>query len=1052
MSEKEHYPFSDEMGKILNKGTVILFACASTEEFPLVSVSESVKNILGFSTSYLLERDHGWSDRIHPDDKADVFEGFQKVMEEGASTINEYRFKRKDGTYIWLRDELTLAEDPDGDEIVYGSSIDITERKQVELALQKSQRKYQSVVDHINDIAYSLDAEGNITLLNAPWTERTGYEVDDAIGTPFWDYVHDEDRESVKKFFHLLIENQGTAEKILRITTVDNDYYWAQLYAKCLTNGDETKVNGTIIDISDNLAHLEKKEKIKQQLQERVEQHTRELRSEIKERRRAETNIQQQLSYEQAISKCSNLLLESSSPKALKESLEIMREVTNTDRVYLYKNFEADEELRIRLAVEACADDIMPNTRSETSTMFSYSQAPWWHKQLADNNIINTHIEDLPEKERKVLEKQGVKSVLAIPIRVGGEWYGYIGFSNVKSKRSWKDNEIQFLETAANIISAYEKRKKIEKSLVQQQNYTEAILDSLPSIYLLMNEDLEFEQWNRNAEEYTGYSAEEFGQLNAFDLVIPEDHEELKEGTKRVRENSNKGRELRLQTKSGKAIPYYWRGYYIELDQEEYFLCVGINITQQKETEKELIDEKRFNEALIESMPGTFYMFDQEGNYQHWNQNLIDEMGYSAEELQQISPMAFFEDADKKKAANTIEEVFEEGESSVELTCITKEGERKPYLLTGKLFNRDGEDYLVGVGHDISEQMEIRQKLRRNEELFRNLFLKAPAAIVMVGPDNNIQNVNESFEQLFGYKEEEVIGEDVDEVLVPEQQMEEAPQFLDEYYVEKKFHKESQRLTKDGEVIDVFVAPIPVYVDGEPIAAFGMYIDISEQKKYEEELQKSLEEKKMLLKEIHHRIKNNLAVVTGLIQLQLYETENPEVQATLEESESRIQTIGLIHEKIYNSQTLSGISCEAYIGDLVETISKTNEMGKEVSISKDIDDIHLNSGQAVPFALLVNEVVTNSYKYAFENQEEGEIRIDISKEGDELHAEIRDNGKGLPEDFAEENAESLGMTLIQNFMKQLGAKGNLKNDNGTCLEVVFEIEESHTNPESEASQ
>ncbi|TYP94090.1 PAS domain S-box-containing protein [Fodinibius salinus] len=1049
MSENNRYSFSDGTGKILNRGTVILFACASTDEFPLVSVSESAKNILGFSTSYLLERENGWSDRIHPDDKTAVFEGFEEVMSQGISIINEYRFKRKDGVYIWLRDELTLAEDSNGNEVVYGSSIDITERKKAELALKESQRKYQSIVNHINDIAYSLDSDGNITLLNSSWTERTGYSIDDCMGTAFWNYVHPEDRESIKSFFQSLIKNQGTAEKVFRIATADGEFYWAEVYAKCLTNGKETQVNGTIIDISDNLAYLDKKEKINQELDERVAQHTQELRSEIEERRRAETNIQQRLSYEQAISECSSLLLESSSPKALKETLEIMREVTNADRVYLYKNFKAGGELRIRLAVEACADGVIPNTKTDTSTQLAYSEIPWWHKQLSSGNIINTDIEDLPETEREILGAQGVKSVLAIPIRIEEEWYGYVGFADIKNKRSWKNNEIQFLKTAANIISAHEKRKKIEKSLVQQQNYTEAILDSLPSIYLLMDEDFEFEQWNHNAEEYTGYSTEEFSQLNVFDLVIPEDHEELKEGTERVKNHNNdKGRELRLQTKSGNAIPYYWRGHYIELDQQEYFLCVGIDITQQKETEKALLDEKRFNDALIESMPGIFYMINSDSKFHRWNQNLEDLLGYSSEELKSIGPVDVFDKEEFEQVDKKIKEVYEIGQSELEAEIVAKDGSKTPYYFTGRLFSRGGDEYLVGVGQDISEQKKAREQLKKSEELFRNLFLKAPAAIVMVDPDNNIQDVNESFEQLFGYEEEEIVGKDVDEELVPEQRMEEAPQFLDEEFIEKKFHIESQRLTKDGELIDVYVAPIPVYVDGTPIAAFGMYIDISEQKTYEKELQKSLEEKKMLLKEVHHRIKNNLAVVTGLIQLQLYETENPEVRATLEESESRIQTIGLIHEKIYNSQTLSGVSCEAYIGDLVETISKTNKMDKEVTISKSIDDIHLNTGQAVPFALLVNEIVTNSYKYAFEDQTEGKIKIDISREGDELHAEIRDNGKGLPDDFAEENVDSLGMTLVQNFINQLGAKGHFKNDNGTCLELSFEIEEPTTGPES----
>lgn len=772
-----------------------------------------------------------------------------------------------------------------------------------------------------------------------------------------------------------------------------------------------------------------------------MDESSKEIKREIEKRKRVEQRLQKRLSYEQAISECSSLLLENTSNEALRKSLKLLRRVTDSDRVYFYKNRKKENTLYMELAVEETAKGVA-SVDEFMEPQFKYDNYPWWHQKLSSNQVINAQVEDIPAPARKTLQEQEIKSLLVIPISMNDEWFGYIGFAQIQRERIWKEDEVSLLKTAAGIIAAFEKRQQIENSLLQQRNYTETILDSLPSIYLLMDEDLNFVQWNSNAERYTGYSGQELSQKNAYDLIVAEDHEELKASTQSVAERNGQGAELRLQTKSGDVIPYFWRGYYIGFDQENYFLCVGLDITKQKNTERELMDEKRFNEALVESLPGIFYMIDSDGNYQRWNQNFVDELGYSPDEIQNMTPSDFYTDEEHQRIQEGIQEVFETGESEIEATIVTKDGTKVPYYLTGKLFQQEGENYLVGVGYDISEQVKARQQLRKSEEMFRNLFLKAPAAIVMVSPDNKVQHINESFEDLFGYSEEELKGYDIDDVIVPDEEYEEAPKMPTDNYAMDSFNKEARRYTKDGDLIDVFVAAIPVFINGEPLAGFGMYIDITEQKRYEEEIYTSLKEKHVLLKEIHHRVKNNLAVVSGLLQLQMYETDDPVIQDTLQESESRIQTMALIHEKLYNSQNLARISCESYISDLIDTIRNTNRSDKRFSVETEIADIELTINQAVPFALLVNEVVTNSFKHAFQEQEEGTIRISVQLEEDKLHARISDNGAGLPEDFSVQESESLGMTLINNFIKQLDGDFEIGSDNGAYVDLTFNIDDS----------
>lgn len=1042
MREKSKSGFSENIVQLFSSGTVILFTCVPEGTFPLSWVSKNSKEILGFTPSYFLEHKNGWSNRIHPEDRERVFHCFQNVIDEGGGAINEYRFKRKDGDYVWLRDELKLIETGEEGPIIYGSSIEISDRKKVEIALKESQEQYQLVVDHIKDVTYSLDEQGCVLFLNKAWEERTGYSIAESKGKPFCDFIHAGDKENYRAMYNRLIEEQtGSETKIVRCLKKEGGFFWAEIYAKRLHNeADDDIITGTLIDVSREIARQQEIEAVNQRLEGRVKQRSEELEEEVERRKKAEKRLQQRLSYAKALSKCSNLLLESTSTEALRKSLKILQEVTSSDRVYLYKNREKEGELYLEPAMEITAEDVKASM-GKPGEIRKYSLVPWWYEKLSKQQIIHAKVEDVPEPERSILNEQNVKSVLAIPIMANNEWYGYVGFAETGEGRVWHENEISLLSTAAGIIGGFLKRKFVEKSLVRQRNYTETILESLPSIYLLMDEQMQFVQWNKNAERYTGYSAEELQEKSAFDLIVPEEHEELKEATQRLREERTEGSELTLLTKSGERIPYFWRGYYITLDEQKYFLCVGLDITLQKQTERELTDEKRFNEALIESLPGIFYMIDSEGKYHRWNQNFVEELGYSPEELQHMGPVDVFDEHEYKRVEKEIIKVYEEGVSEIEAEVLTEDGSAIPYFFTGKLFSRDDEEYLVGVGHDISEQIEAREKLKKSEELFRNLFLKAPAAIVMVDPDNKVLGINKSFQELFGYTEEDLSGKDIDEVLVPEDEYDEAPKMPGKGYAMDSFHKEARRLSKDGTLIDVFVAAIPVHVDGAPLAGFGMYIDITEQKKYEEEIYNSLKEKHVLLQEIHHRVKNNLAVVSGLLQLQMYETDDPVIRETLEESESRIQTMALIHEKLYNSQNLSRISCASYIGDLVETIRNTIRAEKDISVATDIEDVDLNINKAVPFALLVNELVTNSFKHAFEDQKRGTITINLKQREGLLHAHISDDGKGLPDGFSPDRQDSLGMTLIQNFLKQLNADWEFGTDNGTYIDLTFQVDD-----------
>lgn len=203
----------------------------------------------------------------------------------------------------------------------------------------------------------------------------------------------------------------------------------------------------------------------------------------------------------------------------------------------------------------------------------------------------------------------------------------------------------------------------------------------------------------------------------------------------------------------------------------------------------------------------------------------------------------------------------------------------------------------------------------------------------------------------------------------------------------------------------------------------------------------SLKEKEMLLQEIHHRVKNNLAIISGLIELQLDSTSDEAALRVLRNSQIRIQSMAMVHEKLYKSATLSNIGMDVYVRDLVEAIHLTYmDQHKNIDIDFNLEAVKLDIDRVIPCALLINELVVNAFKHAFRDMTTGRLLVSLKQQEDEVELIVADNGPGLPEDFTLEGSDSLGMMLIHTFASQLSADMDVKSDDGTSFIFRFEAE------------
>jgi two-component sensor histidine kinase len=219
---------------------------------------------------------------------------------------------------------------------------------------------------------------------------------------------------------------------------------------------------------------------------------------------------------------------------------------------------------------------------------------------------------------------------------------------------------------------------------------------------------------------------------------------------------------------------------------------------------------------------------------------------------------------------------------------------------------------------------------------------------------------------------------------------------------------------------------------------YGSVQDITDRKIVEEKLKESINEKEMLLKEIHHRVKNNLMVISSLLNLQSSYIKDKQALDIFKESQNRAKSMALIHERLYRSTDLRRIDFGDYIQTLSNDLFHTYMQDpSRVKLNMNVENVMVDINTTVPLGLIVNELVTNSMKHAFVNDHKGKINIDFHKDGDLFILIVGDSGVGFPEDLDFRNTASLGLQLVNNLTGQIDGKIELNRKNGTEFKITF---------------
>lgn len=378
-----------------------------------------------------------------------------------------------------------------------------------------------------------------------------------------------------------------------------------------------------------------------------------------------------------------------------------------------------------------------------------------------------------------------------------------------------------------------------------------------------------------------------------------------------------------------------------------------------------------------------------------------------------------------------------------EWRMTTKSGKHKwLYVSAEPELRENGEMAWHGVCLDLTERKQAEELLRLKEQQFRQAIVNAPYPIMIHAEDGEVVQINQVWTELTGYEAADIptIADWTEKAYG--QRMETIRAVIDQLYAlnERSYEGEFTPRTKDGQqrIWEFSSAPVGKLPDGRRLV-LSMAVDITDRKQAEMQLRSALAEKEVLLKEIHHRVKNNLQIVSGLLQLQAQGLENPQLINALKESQNRVEAMSLIHKKLYAASDLEQIDVADYIQSLAVSLLTTYQISPgKIALGVEVEPVTLSLDQAIPCGLIINELVSNALKYAFPNHHSGEINIKLCHVNRDLKLTIQDNGVGLPQGLDWRNAQSLGLSLVYALVtEQLEGRLFVDHEQGTQFTIRF---------------
>ena len=669
------------------------------------------------------------------------------------------------------------------------------------------------------------------------------------------------------------------------------------------------------------------------------------------------------------------------------------------------------------------------------------------------NEFIQSHPSDLssplqPDGQNSFLKanamieiayEKGINSFEWIHRRKNGE-----NFPAEVSLTAFNYGDERVLQATVHDVT---ERQLAKKKLTESEGLLSSILQTLPVAVFCkdINNDFRFSLWNKKAEEIFGLTAEECIGRDDYYFFSKKDADQFRKKDieaietkasidipEEVAESKDKRlviHTLRTVVSDGNGTP-------------RFLLGVSEDITERKTAEDKIKKSEEKYRSVVDNAADIIINLDRNNiiqfiNHTHHGAPIVDVMGTK---ILNYVPSEYLEEVKEKLAL-----IYEDKKSiTEEMPGLHIDGSTAWFSINaGPLFFGNEVTGITLIIRDITERKNAEEKTRKSEEKYRSVVENAADIILTIDKNNIIQFVNHVRP---GITVAQIEGKNFYN-FVPQNYQELVKQKFQNVFESKKPQSyEIEGLGPDGTSLWYSVNAGPLFFGEEVVAITLISRDITENKKAEEKIRQSLKEKEVLLKEVHHRVKNNLQIMLSILNLQYANIADKKTLNLLRDIRGRIKAMSFIHELLYQANDFSRINFSEYINSITNNLIYSYTQNNAVDLKLEVGTIFLDLDRAIPCGLIINEVVTNALKYAFvgassieRRQKKGGIYISLQQSDNTIQLIIADNGEGFPKKIDFRNTESLGMQLVVTLVQQLRGTISLDNSTGTKYSISFPI-------------
>jgi PAS domain S-box-containing protein len=633
-------------------------------------------------------------------------------------------------------------------------------------------------------------------------------------------------------------------------------------------------------------------------------------------------------------------------------------------------------------------------------------------------------------------------------------------------------------------------RAKAEQQLREQEEQVRVLVEAALDGMVMLDQDGKVTLWNKAATRIFGYTAEEIVGRDLHELVMPDDLQDKHAAAFTHFRQSGCGAaigrtmELVALRKDGSRVPVELSLSSVQLKGSWHAIGIVRDISERKAMEARLRESEERYRALFDRSMDCVYLHDFAGNFIDANPAALKLFGYQPEEVRSLSFAAVLPADQLPLAYQTLEELKKSGvqQSITEFRVRRKDGALVDIESTSSVIFRDGKPYAVqGIARDVTQRKKMERELRQG---YQTLAVLNDLLSLSLSPAPLVELLQQALQTLVKvpWLDVEARGAmflvDQDErVLEMKAQVglgavatacarvpfgrclcgrtAENGEPIVTQGLDERHELRYEGMTPHGHccvpikarervlgVLNLYVqeghVPQPQEQDFLRAAA-DVLAGIIERRRAEEQVKAALAEKTVLLKEIHHRVKNNMQVISSMLRLQAGYLSDPQALEVFQECQNRVRTMALIHESLYQSGNLARVGIADYVRRLATQLFQTYRVQAEgVELQVEVDDLYLGVDTAIPCGLILNELITNSLRHAFPGGRGGMVGVGLHRKDGRYVMHVRDTGVGLPADFDLSSCSSLGLQLVHTLVGQLEGDVSIESGSeGTLFRIAF---------------